>query len=104
MASTYRVYPMPPRCRNCIRCCHQPCKHQYGSGWRAGIYAEREALGVSIPYRALLKTARARQAMGQSVDVPLRYTVDARQAQATLQSLARNINRAPKPLKSGYEQ
>jgi vancomycin resistance protein YoaR len=58
----------------------------------------REALGVSIPYRALLKTARARQAMGQSVDVPLRYTVDARQAQATLQSLARNINRAPKSI------
>lgn len=49
----------------------------------------RAALGASIPYAALV--AQAKQTGG---DIPLRFTVDTRKAQAAIRGLAPKINRS----------
>jgi vancomycin resistance protein YoaR len=57
----------------------------------------RGALGVTIPEAALVRIARSRQAMGQSVNVPLRFSVNSNVAQSTLRQLARQVNQNATP-------
>jgi vancomycin resistance protein YoaR len=59
----------------------------------------RERLGATIPYAALVRTARARQAMRHSVDVPLRFSVDQQKTQAVLRSLSHEVKQSATPAK-----
>jgi len=62
--------------------------------WDGGQFraVRRAQIGVSIPYWSLLKTARARRTAGKSIDVPLRFEVDAASAQKGLRDLEKDIN------------